>query len=205
MKEQFHTAEELDKRRWGCELKDGVGRRARYVWVGEVLDQVDDVLQGLNIVSSTNHSHDSRLTFLLAQRGARSQMFHADFRLGGVFDRRNKPQRGEEDDYPCAPWAISVIIALSKEGAYLDLPCGQVHIKQYEAIVFAGDLRHAGSKYDKQNLRLHVYYAYEDGVYVKKVPTEGEGRKTHFSLGEDERRDPKTRGWETTASSRVEF
>lgn len=173
MDRQFHSVEKVDEYRWGCELKECVGEGGEYLWVGDVLDRVDDVLHRPNIVSRTNHSHETGLTFLKTLSCSRAQAFHSDFELGGIFDRCNKPQQGEEDEHPRAPWAISVLMAPSKEGADLDLRCGRLHIEQYDAIVFAEDLRHAGSKYEKLNLRLRVDYEYDDGMYDKKVPSKG--------------------------------
>ena len=179
-----------DRYRLGCTLHEC----AFDPWVEGVLERVDDVLHSLNIVSKSHHSHPTGLTVLKTLRFSKPQKFHSDYERGGAFLRSNKPRRGEEDDQPCAPWAISVLMAMSKDGADLDLPCGRLHIDQYDAIIFAGDLRHAGSAYKKENLRLHVYYDYDDGKWTKKIHPDDKLRETYFWSGVDER-DAKTRGW----------
>ena len=190
MCDQFHSGDgDYDPYRKGCTLNDLL-----HPWVEGVLERVDDVLHSLNIVSRSHHSHATGLTFLKTLEHSQPQKFHSDYPLGGAFDRSNKPRRGRGDDHPCAPWAISVLVAMSKDGADLDLPCGRLHIDQYDAIVFAGDLRHAGSAYKEENLRLHVYYEYDDGRWTKKIHPDDKLRETYFWGGVDER-DAKTRGW----------
>ena len=196
LQSQFHNEKVLDPLRKGCELKAGIGdMHGSFMWVEDVLDRVDKVLQDLNIVGS-NHSNETGLSFLVAMK--RAQAFHSDFELGGIFNRQNTPRQGAGDFHFSAPWAISVIIALSPGETYLDLPCGQVCFKQYDAIVIAGDLRHAGSRYKKLNIRLHVYYEYDDGRKEgkKKVPSR-DGERTPGELRHptwDERR-TRARGW----------
>ena len=198
LKSQFHNEKVVDPLRKGCELKPRIGDMdGSFMWVEDVLDRVDKVLHDLNIVGS-NHSNETGLSFLVAMKLARSQAFHSDFELGGIFNRQNTPRKGASDFHFSAPWAISVIIALSPGKTYLDLPCGQVSFNQYDAIVFAGDLRHAGSRYKELNMRLHVYYEYDDGRKEgkKKVPSRA-GERTPGELRHptwDERR-TRARGW----------
>jgi hypothetical protein len=104
LQSQFHNEKVLDPLRKGCELKAGIGdMHGSFMWVEDVLDRVDKVLQDLNIVGS-NHSNETGLSFLVAMK--RAQAFHSDFELGGIFNRQNTPRQGAGDfhfscDRPC--------------------------------------------------------------------------------------------------------
>ena len=64
------------------------------------------------------------------------------------------------------PYAVSVMIALEEGTTWTVKRAGEVGedakeitIPRLGAVVFRGDLPHAGSAYNERNVRFHVYYA----------------------------------------------
>ena len=83
--------------------------------------------------------------------GCKQQYWHTDYprKIISTFPR---------ESVPC-----SVLVALSENGADLcvaneDKGEHTVHIHKGDAIVFRGDLVHAGAAYQDENLRLHLYF-----------------------------------------------
>lgn len=153
-----NVVNQVDKKRFSLIL-DETNEYELAPWRVSVLKRVEDVLRSFQLIGF-NHKMEG-MTLLKTLMGAVKQFFHSDYPTGGCF-RNIEPVKGRYDKHPCTPWAISVLIAIDQDGATLELSCGQLVLNCGDAVVFSGDLRHAGSGYTKDNVRLHVYYGYED-------------------------------------------
>jgi hypothetical protein len=162
----------MDKKRWSLELDE-----KEHTWVRDVEQHVARMLRGFNLLSE-DHIFEG-MTLLKTVKGTQNQRWHTDYCPGGIF-KRSRPRKGRSDGHPCTPWAISVLIATEESGAKLAFPQGELNLKFGEAVVFAGDVVHAGCKYDNSNIRLHIYYGFDAGTYNKKV--------VHYSKAADGKR-----------------
>ena len=76
----------------------------------------------------------------------------------------------------CVPYPVSVIIALHEEGAWLRVRDGEdIFVPKYGAVVFRGDLTHAGAEWTGAsfNWRIHLYYDTQGPSWSCKVPRVG--------------------------------
>ena len=160
----FGPAEDgaMDKKRWSLELDVQTAP-----WLWDVEERVRSVLRKFNLLSASNHVFEG-MTLLKTEEGTRNQVWHTDYKGGGIF-RYSRPSKGLYDRHPCTPWAISVLIATEETGARLAFPKGELNLKFGDAVVFAGDLVHAGCRYNEDNFRLHIYYGFDAGPNKKKV------------------------------------
>lgn len=161
---------EIDEKRFSLEL-DETNQAELAPWRANVLTRVEYVLRRFHLIG-WNHKMEG-MTLLKTLKDSIAQYFHSDYARGGCF-RNIEPVKGRYDVHPCTPWAISVLIAIDPDGATLNFPCGQLKLGFGDAVVFSGDLRHAGSGYTKDNVRLHVYYGYEDVDRNEKKLVESE-------------------------------
>ena len=134
--------------------------------VATILAAIHTVLVMHGLVND-NHFVDAT-SLLLSLPGAPKQSYHHDFKDwtgtpgGKLFKRRALNADGT------LPHALSVLIALEDGASWMVRRTGekekQIFIPRLGAVVFRGDLTHAGSAYKKRNVRLHIYYGVTDPV-----------------------------------------
>ena len=151
-------------------------------WMKAMVKRVQDVLTELGILGP-QHVFGA-MTLLLSREGACQQDWHCDFPWKHqVFNVR----KSLEDD-GSVPYPVSVLIACHKHGASLPVKGAEViNFGQFSAVVFRGDLEHAGAAWTRRgmNFRIHMYFETRgDGIPRCKtclVPREGRtGRDRHI-------------------------
>ena len=127
-------------------------------WMEAMVKRVQDVLTELGILGPQHHL--GAMTLLLSDgrgAGACQQDWHCDFPWKHrVFNVRKKL----EDD-GSVPYPVSVLIACHKDGASLPVKGAEViNFGQFSAVVFRGDLEHAGAAWRRRgwNFRIHMYF-----------------------------------------------
>jgi hypothetical protein len=116
-------------------------------------------------------------SLLLSLPGAPKQNHHHDFAdwlPGGLF---KQPRNADGT----LPYALSVLIALEDGASWVVWKKGEKEkkkkIPRLGAVVFRGDLRHAGDAYHARNVRFHIYYGVkgEKGEVILAAPRDKEG------------------------------
>jgi hypothetical protein len=154
----------------------GVVKKRKQVWLNKrsapwspaVWRGVREILLQLRLIHPVHHFHNGH-TVLCTEEGSSPQCIHRDFKPGGTLFTLRTPRDG------CYLYPISVLIATSPEGRKLGLEGGRtIHINQWDAFVFRGDLKHNGMGYNKYNEAQHFYVGYADGgrggKYAKYAP-----------------------------------
>ena len=137
-------------------------------WSEKVWRAVRQQLLHLRLMHPKHHFYDGH-TVLCTKKGSSSQCIHRDFPTGGHLSTRRTPTDG------CYLYPISVLIATSPEGRWLGLEGKEpIHINQWDAFVFRGDLKHRGMGYGKYNEGQHFYVGCaiggRGGKYAKYAP-----------------------------------
>ena len=137
-------------------------------WSEKVWRAVRQQLLHLRLMHPKHHFYDGH-TVLCTKKGSSSQCIHRDFPTGGHLSTRRTPTDG------CYLYPISVLIATSPEGRWLGLEGKEpIHINQWDAFVFRGDLKHNGMGYGKYNEGQHFYVGCaiggRGGKYAKYAP-----------------------------------
>lgn len=118
-------------------------------------------------VMNDKHFVDA-ISLLLSLPGAPKQQYHLDFK-----DWKGTPgaklfKRRKRDDDGTLPYPLSVLIALEAGSSWMVRRTGeeekQIFISRLGAVVFRGDLTHAGSKYNERNVRFHIYFGVKHPV-----------------------------------------
>jgi hypothetical protein len=124
-------------------------------WMEAMVKRVQDVLTELGILGPQHQL--GAMTLLLSDENACQQDWHCDFPWRHrVFNVRKKL----EDD-GSVPYPVSVLIACHKDGASLAVKGREViNFGQFSAVVFRGDLEHAGAAWSSHgwNFRIHMYF-----------------------------------------------
>ena len=143
-------------------------------WVASLIERVRGRLEELKIIDPGRHACDS-VTLLLSKPGAPRQSWHCDFPWKNrIFHPKKRLMRSG-----CVPYPVSVLIALHKKGASLRVrDFDDIHTEKYGAIVFRGDLTHAGAEWPSNskatfNWRIHLYFYTKGRSFLCKVPREG--------------------------------
>ena len=145
-------------------------------WMRELEEHVFGVLCRLGILGKQHNL--GGMTLLLSAPNACQQSWHTDYKWWEpVFKRKHLESNGT------VPYPVSVLIGLHEQGAELPLQRGQVvKFGQYSAVVFRGDLEHAGAAWLRRrgyNWRIHLYYdtVVEGSAWkTSVVPKEGRAR-----------------------------
>lgn len=148
---------------------------ARLSWARGVIDAVRAVLEKKNIIGK-KHFVDA-VTLLLAKDGAPRQGWHADFVTHGADAQLYKLPRYSDGT---VPYPVSVMIAI-EENTTLDVkktskPAQRISIPRLGVVVFRGDLRHAGSPYEMDHKRMHIYFGIKHKGETGKVKKVGAPR-----------------------------
>ena len=101
----------------------------------------------------------SSISILRSDEGCQQQPFHRDY-------DPNQCKQLSDEQIP-----LAALIALERGTSLLCKVAGRekrLSIPKGSALVFRGDLIHAGSAYDDENHRLHVYI--DSNVYCRPVP-----------------------------------
>ena len=133
-------------------------------WMQAMVERVRDVLgpDGLKILGPQHQF--GAMTLLLSDgrgQGACQQDWHCDYDWKAkVFNKYGKKlKHGGSVPYP-----VSVLIACHEEGASLPVKGAEViNFGQFSAVVFRGDLEHAGAAWRRRGLhawnwRIHMYF-----------------------------------------------
>lgn len=142
--------------------------RRKPPWMQDVVDHVQRVLTKLGILGSQHQL--GAMTLLCSEKDACQQDWHCDFPHGHRAFRGKKLAKDGTVPYP-----VSVLIAFDPDGAELPQMRGDtIKFGQYSAVVFRGDLEHAGAAWTKVRLnwRIHMYFI-----------TGGESCKAHLKCG----------------------
>ena len=160
-------------------------------WMQAMVERVRDVLgpDGLKILGPQHQF--GAMTLLLSDgrgQGACQQDWHCDYDWKAkVFNKYGKKlMHGGSVPYP-----VSVLIACHEDGASLPVKGAEViNFGQFSAVVFRGDLEHAGAAWRRRGLhawnwRIHMYFETrgEDVPVCKtcRVPYRGRaGRDRHI-------------------------
>jgi hypothetical protein len=144
--------------------------------VGVVLASIRAVLVVFGLL---NESHfEDAASLLLSLPGAPKQNHHHDFAdwlPGGHLFKQPRNADGT------LPYALSVLIALEDGASWVVWKKGEKEkkkkIPRLGAVVFRGDLRHAGDAYHARNVRFHIYYGVkgEKGEVILAAPRDKEG------------------------------
>ena len=115
---------------------------AKDPWVERLVEHVGGRLRDLGILHRERH-HCGGATLLLSKQNARQQSWHTDYKWWNrIFENGLVPHSG------CVPYPVSVLIALHEEGAWLRVRDGDdIFVDRYGAVVFRGDLTHAGAEW----------------------------------------------------------
>ena len=143
--------------------------------VGVVLASIRAVLVVFGLL---NESHfEDAASLLLSLPGAPKQNHHHDFAdwlPGGLF---KQPRNADGT----LPYALSVLITLEGGASWVVWKKGEkekkIMIPRLGAVVFRGDLIHAGDAYHARNVRFHIYYGVkgEKGEVILAAPRDKEG------------------------------
>jgi hypothetical protein len=133
-------------------------------WMQAMVERVRDVLgpDGLKILGPQHQF--GAMTLLLSDgrgQGACQQDWHCDYDWKAkVFNKYGKKlKHGGSVPYP-----VSVLIACHEDGASLPVKGAEViNFGQFSAVVFRGDLEHAGAAWRRRGLhawnwRIHMYF-----------------------------------------------
>ena len=131
-------------------------------WMQAMVNRVRDVLTGLKILGPQHQF--GAMTLLLSDgrgQGACQQDWHCDYDWKAkVFNKYGKKlMHGGSVPYP-----VSVLIACHEDGASLPVKGAEViNFGQFSAVVFRGDLEHAGAAWRRAGLhawnwRIHMYF-----------------------------------------------
>ena len=142
--------------------------RRKSPWMQDVVVHVQRVLTKLKILGSQHQL--GAMTLLCSEKDACQQDWHCDFPHGHrAFLGKEMAKDGT------VPYPVSVLIAFDPDGAELPQMRGEtIKFGQYSAVVFRGDLEHAGAAWTKMRLnwRIHMYFI-----------TGGESCKAHLKCG----------------------
>ncbi len=142
--------------------------RRKPPWMQDVVDHVQRVLTKLGILGSQHQL--GAMTLICSEKDACQQDWHCDFPHGHrAFLGKKLAKDGT------VPYPVSVLIAFDPDGAELPQMRGEtIKFGQYSAVVFRGDLEHAGAAWTKVRLnwRIHMYFI-----------TGGESCKAHLKCG----------------------
>jgi hypothetical protein len=133
-----------------------------------MVDHVQGVLKQRGILGGQHQL--GAMTLLCSKGGACQQDWHCDFPNNHRAFRAKKLAKDGTVPYP-----VSVLIAFDPDGAELPQMRGEtIQFGQYAAVVFRGDLEHAGAAWDfmRLNWRIHMYFI-----------TGGKNCKTHLRCG----------------------
>ena len=163
----------------GCEQSESKSNRFSYEmpqddpWVKSLIERVEGRLRQLGILHPRRHRCGG-VTLLLSRPGAQQQAWHTDFESWKRVFMKTLTKRPHSG---CVPYPVSVLIALHKKGAWLRVrDFDDVHVDKYGAIVFRGDLTHAGdwwSSSDNFNWRIHLYFETYGHNFSCPVPRRG--------------------------------
>ena len=124
-------------------------------WMEVMVKRVQDVLTELGILGPQHRL--GAMTLLLSAEKACQQDWHCDFPWQHrVFNVRKSLEKNGSVPYP-----VSVLIACHKDGASLPVKGREViNFDQFSAVVFRGDLEHAGAAWSRRdwNFRIHMYF-----------------------------------------------
>ena len=135
----------------------------------ELEAKVRGVLKRFHLVGECHVCDGMQL--LLAFDKAPRQSFHIDFHKDNdLFARTHMHEE-------CLPYPISVIVALDEDTTLTVSDGRKVSIPKLGAIVFRGDMRHAGSAYKKRNWRLFFGYGVDRGSRRTKCHIRRRGSK----------------------------
>ena len=143
-------------------------------FAGQLVEHVGASLTNLGILHPERHVIGGT-TLLLSKRGAPRQSWHTDYKWWN----RIFTSKGLVPGCHCVPYPVSVLIALHEEGAWLRVRDGEdIFVPQYGAVVFRGDLTHAGAEWTGAsfNWRIHLYYDTQGTSWTSwscKVPRVG--------------------------------
>ena len=124
-------------------------------WMEAMVKRVQDVLTELGILGPQHHL--GAMTLLLSDENACQQDWHCDF----PWQHRVFNVRKSLEDDGSVPYPVSVLIACHKDGASLPVKGAEViNFGQFSAVVFRGDLEHAGAAWSGHgwNFRIHMYF-----------------------------------------------
>lgn len=152
------------------------------LWMEVMVKRVQDVLTELGILGP-QHVFGA-MTLLLSRHGACQQDWHCDF----PWQHRVFNVRKSLEDDGSVPYPVSVLIACHKDGASLPVKGREViSFDQFSAVVFRGDLEHAGAAWSGYgwNFRIHMYFETRGDRLPRckmcRVPYSGrEGRDRHI-------------------------
>ena len=123
-------------------------------WMEAMANHVQGVLKARGILG---HQHQlGAMTLLCSEKGACQQDWHCDFPHK---HRAFSPKKLRSDG--TVPYPVSVLIAFDPDGAKLPQMRGEtIEFGQYDAVVFRGDLEHAGAAWNlkRLNWRIHMYF-----------------------------------------------
>ena len=140
-------------------------------WMQAMVERVRDVLgpDGLKILGPQHQF--GAMTLLLSAENACQQDWHCDF----PWDHEVFSVRKSLEDDGSVPYPVSVLIACHEKGASLPVKGAEViNFGQFSAVVFRGDLEHAGAAWRGRgwNFRIHMYFETR-GVDVPRCKTCG--------------------------------
>ena len=138
-------------------------------WMQAMVERVRDVLTGLKILGPQHQL--GAMTLLLSAENACQQDWHCDF----PWDHEVFSVRKSLEDDGSVPYPVSVLIACHEKGASLPVKGAEViNFGQFSAVVFRGDLEHAGAAWRGRgwNFRIHMYFETR-GVDVPRCKTCG--------------------------------
>ena len=124
-------------------------------WMRELEQHVFGVLCRLGILGKQHNL--GGMSLLLSAPNACQQSWHTDYKWWEpVFKRKHLERNGT------VPYPVSVLIGLHEKGAELPLQKGPViKFGRYSAVIFRGDLEHAGAAWLRRRgniWRIHLHY-----------------------------------------------
>lgn len=87
--------------------------------------------------------HIGTCVVLFSRSGCKQQTWHTDYNTDTVSHLETKP--------------MGAILALQTPTTFEEYPDTQHSLEKGDVLVFDGDVVHAGSAYDRANMRIHVY------------------------------------------------
>lgn len=113
-----------------------------------------------NILPSESRLYFSNWVILKSLNGCNEQQPHTDYNVENIKNIT---------DYSCVP--LLVLVGLMDE-TYLDIWDSdginkKLIMDQGDVLIFRADMIHAGSSYEKENIRIHAYL---DSPIVKRIP-----------------------------------
>ena len=124
-------------------------------WMEPLAKHVQEELCKLGILGE-QHVFGA-MTLLLSEQGACQQSWHCDFPYQHTcFEKKFLAGDGT------VPYPVSVLIAFHQDGASLRVQGAErvIDFGKFSAIVFRGDLEHAGAAWRRRdwNFRIHIYF-----------------------------------------------